>query len=129
VPWFKVDDQLATHPKIARAGLTAMGLWVKAGSWSAQHGTNGHIPTQVVALLGGNRGYANRLVKAGLWVEDMDGWRFRDWFDYQPSAAYVEAHRQERSETGRRGNHLRWHTYKGITDPDCPFCRDGEGAE
>ena len=33
--WFKVDDNLALHPKVLGAGNAAMGMWVRAGSWSA----------------------------------------------------------------------------------------------
>ena len=33
--WFKVDDKLAFHPKVLTAGNTAIGLWVRAGAWSA----------------------------------------------------------------------------------------------
>lgn len=32
--WFKVDDHLAFHRKTLAAGNEAMGLWVRAGSWS-----------------------------------------------------------------------------------------------
>lgn len=103
MPWFKVDDQLATHPKVARAGLAAMGLWVKAGSWSAQHLTDGHIPADVLVVLGARRVHADALVKAGLWEADSDGWRFRDWFDYQPTAEHSRDLKEKRKEAGRRG--------------------------
>jgi hypothetical protein len=122
VPWFKVDDQLATHPKVARAGLAAMGLWVKAGSWSARHLTDGHIPTEMLAVFGARRHHAEALVKAGLWHEDMDGWRFKDWAEYQPSAADTRLYQEEASDAGARGNHYRWHKKRGIKNPDCPFC-------
>jgi hypothetical protein len=126
VPWFKVDDQLATHPKVARAGLAAMGLWVKAGSWSAQHLTDGHIPAGTLRILGATRAHADALVKAGLWIADSDGWRFRDWFDYQPISSDVKAHREERSHSGKRGNHTRWHVRYGRRNPDCEYCQEAE---
>lgn len=103
MPWFKVDDHLATHSKVARAGLAAMGLWVKAGSWSAQHLTDGHVPAEVLGLLGATRKHADALVKADLWTAEPDGYRFRDWFDYQPTAEKSAEVREKRREAGRKG--------------------------
>lgn len=103
MPWFKVDDQLATHPKVARAGLAAMGLWVKAGSWCAQHRTDGRVPLGALAILGARRSHAQALVDAGLWIEADDGWLFRDWLDYQPSRAHVEEIREKRRKAGQQG--------------------------
>lgn len=102
MPWFKVDDHLATHPKVIHAGNAAMGLWVRAGSWAAQHLSNGHIPTHVLPLLG-KRSEAAALVSAGLWEARSDGWWFRDWNDYQPSLERVEELREKRREAGRKG--------------------------
>ena len=101
--WFKVDDNLATHPKAARAGLAPIGLWVKAGSWSAQHLTNGFVPNAVLPLLGAKRSHADALVKAELWTAEPDGYRFRDWFDYQPTAEKSAEIKEKRREAGRKG--------------------------
>lgn len=103
MPWFKVDDHLATHEKVVKAGNGAMGLWVRAGSWAAQHLTNGHVPAHVVKMLG-TPAQARSLVAAGLWIEDDDGgWRFHDWFGYQPTAEEAEQVREKRREAGRKG--------------------------
>jgi len=102
VTWFKVDDHLATHSKVVAAGNAAMGLWVRAGSWSSQHLTNGHVPAHVVAMLG-TPGQAKALVSAGLWLTVDDGWQFHDWFGYQPTASEVDELREKRREAGRKG--------------------------
>lgn len=103
MPWFKVDDQLATHPKVAKAGLAAMGLWVKAGSWSAQHLTDGQIPARALPILGARPAHAEALVEAGLWVPIEGGWQFRDWLDYQPSKVHVNDIREKRRKAGQKG--------------------------
>jgi hypothetical protein len=103
MPWFKVDDQLATHPKVAHAGLAAMGLWVKAGSWCAQHLTDGFVPNGTLRILGANKTHAAALVRVGLWIEVEGGYQFRDWLDYQPSRAHVQDVREKRRKAGRRG--------------------------
>lgn len=104
--WFKVDDSLATHSKVALAGNAAMGLWVRAGAWASQQLTDGFIPRQVVPMLG-NTSQAKKLVAAGLWAQEDGGYRFHDWQNYQPSAAEVAADRREKHEAkvraGRAG--------------------------
>ena len=62
--WFKVDDQLAFNAKIVAAGNEAMGLWVRAGSWSAAQLTNGFIPEHMaIAMANGMAKYGKRYGK------------------------------------------------------------------
>jgi hypothetical protein len=102
MPWFKVDDGLHSHPKWLGASLGARALWVTAGSWSASHLTDGHIPRHVLASLGGRPKHATELVELGLWAVDGDGWRFHDWDAFQPSSESVEADRANARERQRR---------------------------
>jgi hypothetical protein len=95
MPWFKVDDGFAFHRKTIRAGNLAVGLWVRAGSWSAQQLTDGHIPTDVVVALGGTTDEAERLVEAELWMATDGGYDFRNWHDFQPSRESVEEEREK----------------------------------
>lgn len=124
MPWFKVDDRLSHHPKVMTAGNAAMGLWVRAGSWSAAHLTDGFIPASLLTSLDGKRSTAETLVKAGLWDVEPDGYRFRDWLDYQPSAHDVKLSRDAESSGGSFGNHKRWHTNRGVRDPECRHCQE-----
>jgi hypothetical protein len=96
--WFKVDDKLHSHKKIVRAG-DAMALWVIAGSWCADQLTDGFVPDYMAArLVPGGADMADRLVDAGLWVPDVcdgdEGFRFKDWDEYQPTRDDVEARRE-----------------------------------
>lgn len=100
--WFRVEDSFATHPKVLVAGTRAIGLWTLAGTWSAAHLTEGHIPATVVALFGRPTD-AQALVTAGLWDEADGGYRFHDWLHYQPTAAEVREARHLRAEAGRKG--------------------------
>jgi hypothetical protein len=93
VPWFKVDDGFAFHRKAIKAGNVAVGVWVRAGSWSAQQLTDGVIPEEIVPLLGATTEDADRLVSAGLWERIDDGYKFIGWDEYQPSKDEVEANR------------------------------------
>ncbi|MFK0223563.1 mucin-2 [Streptomyces vinaceus] len=66
--WFKIDDSSHMHPKIVKAGNAALGLWVRAGAYSAQHLTEGTVPA-VVARQYGTAPQARKLVSVGLWHE------------------------------------------------------------
>jgi len=68
MPWFRIDDKAHSHPKLIKAGNAALGLWLRCGSYAAQHLTDGIVPG-VVAELYGTKPQAGKLVKAGLWHE------------------------------------------------------------
>jgi hypothetical protein len=90
--WGRVDDSLAFHPKVMLAGNEAMGLWVRALSYSCQQLTDGYITDQMVTVMGGQMG-SQALVECGLWHEVEGGYQFNDWADYQPSRESVLAER------------------------------------
>lgn len=98
--WFKVDDGFAEHPKVihvrALAGDAPLGMWLRAGTWSNRQLTDGFVPVSWIAL-NGDESHAQILVTSGLWVEDAsrDGWQFKDFMEYQPSKADVEARRSK----------------------------------
>lgn len=90
--WGRIDDNLALHPKVLQAGNEAIGLWVRALSYSCQQLTDGHVSNTIVDMIG-SRALADRLVTSGLWHEVEDGYQFNDWHDYQPSREAVLAER------------------------------------
>lgn len=97
MPWFKVDDTLPFHAKVLAAGNAAMGLWVRAGAWSMQQLSDGHIPAHVARSMG-TRAEVKRLVDVGLWVEKDDGFAFHQWAPRQPTRAHVLAEREAAAE-------------------------------
>jgi hypothetical protein len=120
--WAKVDDTMWAHRKVRRAGIEAMGLWILALSYCAQHNTGGLILLdEAIDLCKGNRKLAvklsDALVAAGLWEAADGGWQFHDWHHYQPSKEFRDAQR----ERGRRGAESRWRSDRHATangDPD-----------
>lgn len=114
--WFKVDDTLAFHPKVLAAGNAAIGLWVRAGSWSAQQLKDGFVPDSVVATLDG-KAAAKKLEEVGLWHRVEGGWQFHDWTSRQPTREQVEADRKAAKERMRR------HRRKPETDDGSPDVR------
>ena len=113
--WFKVDDKLHDHRKTRRArrggdrprDASAIGLWVLAGSWSADNLTDGFVPEdELDSWDSDGHELAKRLVSAGFWTEaEQDGeagYRFTNWPEHQPTKAQVEAKREDARERMRR---------------------------
>lgn len=114
MPWYKVDDNLHSHPKARRAGLAAMGLWSLAGSHCMHYLTDGVVEAWFVESWPDGTQLAARLVKVGLWDEHADGWVFHDWDEYQPTAAQVKAERAATRE--RVAKHRKQHRSNGVTN-------------
>lgn len=103
--WFKVDDSFWSHPKTAGLSDSATALWVRAGTWSAQHLTDGRVPQSALRLFRGHRRAVDALVDARLWEEAEGGYQFVNWDEWQPSRDSVEEKRRLTRE--RVANHRR----------------------
>lgn len=115
--WFKVDDGFGQHPKVLRiprkTRMAALGLWLTAGTWSAQQETDGLIPDYMLDEFGADTTLADTLIACGLWAkvsqrdkaghlwdnvghdQDSAGYQFHDWGNYQPLRADLETKREE----------------------------------
>ena len=107
MPWFMVDDKLHGHRKRIRAGIEAMGLWCVAGSWCADHLSDGFIQDYVALDLDPKaERHAAKLVSANFWTETEQngerGWQFHDWTGMQPTRVEVEAKREAAKERMRK---------------------------
>lgn len=118
--WFKVDDALAFNMKAVSAGNIALGLWVRAGSWSCQQLTDGFVPEAMVAALGGSHDEAQALVASGLWHPVPDGFVFHDWDEYQEPSEKVKERRAAARERMRnvRANKSRTDTERSSEPRD-----------
>lgn len=113
MPWFKVDDNLHSHPKARRAGLEAMGLWALAGSHCMSYLTDGVVEGWFVEAWPRGAKLAAQLVKVGLWEVHPDGWSFHDWDGFQPTREKVLA---EREKTKARVERFRNGASNGVTN-------------
>lgn len=104
--WWRVSDDLAMHPKALAAGNTALGLWVRAGSWSSQQLTEGWIPQSILRALGGRPRDAAALVAAGMFDEEEGGWWIHGFLDCNPSREQVEATRAGAASRQRRAREV-----------------------
>ena len=102
MPWYMVCDTFAFDEKAVAVGNAAIGLWTRAGSWSAQQLTDGFIPTHMVAALGGSTSQVRKLVDAGLWEKAPGGHQFVDWASTQSTRTEVEQKRTAARDRMRR---------------------------
>lgn len=126
--WFKVDDQFAFNIKVLTAGNAAVGLWVRAGSWSAAQLSDGLVPAPIVAALGGSADDAAALVAAGLWDAVDGGWQFHDWAEYQPTKAQVLADRAATRERVAKHRAKRGGSAAGSGDGSAAGSGSGNGV-
>lgn len=101
MPWFRLDDSFHSHPKVIAAGNEAVGLYVRCGTYAAEHLTDGFVAKQIV-LLYGSEALAARLVEARLWHRTRGGWNIHDYLDYNPSREAVEKERKAAADRQRR---------------------------
>lgn len=100
MPTFEVDDQFHAHPKTAKAGNEALGVWVKAGSWCASYLTNGAVPRDIAGTFGGTALWT-RLVTAGLVDETEDGYQLHDYLHWNRPASDILSLRAKAAEKKR----------------------------
>ncbi|WP_405911335.1 hypothetical protein OG529_04225 [Streptomyces longwoodensis] len=122
MPWFVVDDNAHSHPKMIAAGNAALGLWLRAGAYAAQHLTDGIVPG-VIAKMYGSKPQIAKLLAAGLWHEhghtcphpkcrqpQPGDYYIHDYLaPYNPSRAEVVRKRERAAEKKRR--------QRGVQDP------------
>ena len=112
--WFKVDDGLHKHRKVRKAlaeDPASMSLWVVAGSWSSDEGTDGFISDDQLPWLlpAGAEALARTLVAARLWSRVRGGYQFHEWTEdgdgtrRNPTREEVQIERRKKAEAGRQG--------------------------
>lgn len=106
MPWFAIDDNADSHPKIIAAGNAAVGLWARAGAYVSRHLTDGIVPGDVAKMFGSKPQIA-KLVAVGLWhpaghdcphpkcAQPAPGdYYMHDYLEYNQSRAQVLAKRE-----------------------------------
>lgn len=110
MPWAKLDDHFHDNPKVRKAWRacgTSVGLHIMALTYSAAHLLDGHVGAEfVVDQIPAQRqrdAAVQALLDAGLWTVADVGWTIKDYLEYNPSRADVEAKREARRAAGHVG--------------------------
>jgi hypothetical protein len=110
--WARLDDNIAHHPKILRAGPEAALFWVLCLTYSQRFLTDGHVPDAALGAVGSwpaarARQLAAKLVQVRLLERCANGYQVHDFLDYNKPAAVARAERdatsRARSQAGRKG--------------------------
>lgn len=85
----RITRNFYQHPKAKKARAAepgAISLWLFANCYCRDHRTQGVI-TRDEALKLGTDAEIKALVDSGLWQQDGDSYRFKDWSDWNPDLA------------------------------------------
>lgn len=120
MPWFRIDDNFDTHPKVlsiprGAARLRAVGLWTEIGTWCSRQLTDGVFPPSMVGEKGGSRTDLRWLLQVELWHPVGQGCgtehcpdgvpgqhRMHDFLAWNPSRERVMADREAAADRQRR---------------------------
>jgi hypothetical protein len=127
MPWVKLDDQFADHPKIVACGPLASWLYVCGLGYCCRLLTDGFIPEGQVRKLADvedAKGLAENLVEVNLWERCDGGYRVHDYHDYQPTREKALAIREMRAEAGSRGGKQKASNLLEVSQGDArPFAK------
>lgn len=132
MPWVRVDDAFAEHPKVIQAGPLGIALQVAGLCYANRHLTDGFIPRAAAVTLLDFGGLAlvspvnsigvgsgedvqpehviAALVELGIWETAPGGYRIHDYEDYQDSKATIL---ENRAKTKNRVAKWRSHRSNG----------------
>lgn len=104
--WFRIDDKFHHHPKVVAAGNAAIGLFVRLGSWSAEHLSDGVVPDDVARSMGTRKDLRFLLtpstLSGPLVVKVEGGILIPDFLEFNPSRESVLAERAATADRVRR---------------------------
>jgi hypothetical protein len=112
VAYATLDDNMADHPKVFGLTDAAFRLHVSGIIYCARQRTDGVVPAEKVKVLVPKYRPAalQELVTRGMWVPILGGgaYNIHDYLQWNLSRAQIEARRESRSKSGRRGAEKRW---------------------
>ena len=111
--WVRFDDKRSVNGKLRRAGFAARGLDEAAICWSAHEEDDGFISVDDVNMLASMHGCRKvapvvaKLIEVERWeamevMGELKGYLIKDFLDYNPSHADLEAQRQRDRERKRK---------------------------
>lgn len=101
LPWIRLDTNIGSNPKLVtmirkeRDGRGTALVYLLSLAHAGGHGTDGYISEDMLSLIHGRKSDAERLVKYGLWHEDVGGWLIHDWDHKQISDDAARARRSK----------------------------------
>lgn len=118
--WFRLSGTFADHWKVVWAGNAAVGAFVRLGCWTAEHETDGFVPTEVAKRYGSRRELARLLAPAPGGARPLlqavdGGFLLRDFLMFNPSHEAKQRDRARNAE--RQSRHRSNGVSNAVTDP------------
>jgi hypothetical protein len=111
--YVKLDDQIAHHPKVLRAGAEAAWLWAVSIAYCNRQLTDGHVPAAALSTMGSfrtpPRKLAAALVAVGLFEIDGDGYQVHDYLSHNPDKATVQQRMRDAAQRTAASRERRGH--------------------
>lgn len=112
MPWLNIDDQMAFHRKVVRAGNEAVGAWLRMLCWCSAQLTDGAVDRSVAMTIAKRKRVLDCLVDAGLLERRGGDFVIHDYLEWNPTASEVKADREalsaKRAAAGLAGSSKRW---------------------
>lgn len=120
--WLRLDDGIASHPKILKAGPLALALQIRALCYASQNRTDGFLPCEVVPMLQvGIDIPVAHMVECHLWDTRENGFNVHNYLKWNFSNKQYESIKRKLSKAGRKGMNSRWkRDNKGYNPPYSP---------
>jgi hypothetical protein len=113
--WVRLDDGFDEHEKVEGLSDAAFRLYIRALCWSSRQETDGKVPRRIAEKRGSKRA-TRELVEASLWDETGDDYMIRNYLEYNPSKAQLEAKRATtRERVSRHRNAVTGQFGNGVT--------------
>jgi hypothetical protein len=96
--WIKLDSGFPDHPKVVAAGWQAAWLYICGLTYCSRYLTDGRIPKAQVRRLSDvprPEQQAQRLLDAGLWVDDGNDYLVHDYTVWQQPSEKIQREREE----------------------------------
>lgn len=87
-PFARVYASVKDHPRIDQAGHDAVGVWVRALAYCADHQTDGFVSATWLEGIGGKA--LKKAIDAGLIHKIDNGYVVHDYLDHNRSRAQIE---------------------------------------
>jgi len=106
--WTKLTDDFLEDEAVVALSDRGYRLYVSGLVYCSRNLTDGLLTSQSLRVLRAVLGYrrlpyyARELVAAGLWAQDGDGYRVRNYLKFHPSAEAVKEERQKARERMQR---------------------------
>ena len=115
MPWMKIDDGIADHPKIQTVGPVGFALYMRGICYANRKHTDGLLPFGSIGAMTHDMDpeiWPQKLIDCGLWEHHPQGYMIHDFLEWNESKEQHLARLEVFKLAGQRGGKLRWKNKK-----------------